>query len=343
MANTAPTNLKVAQAKLTGKFASNEMRVISANTYLEISKLTQFMLPNYLELIGREDRALEASLLTRSKRAVQTARSSNHTGDRGDSAVVTPSWGTSADTFSMSLKQYDTNQFSAQEGLNNLFENAYINVIEGLEGDAQDFIYGERTGVNASTGGGGTFDATDDVYTFGADDVDTVIQKTKTVMEENGYTGGVTIFADSIAYDLFRFQAFQGAGNDTNLSFQHDGIKFVRSIGLASKFAPLAGTYTSGVWIVVPNDSIGALPWIPKQNREGVVTRLATYASGLSPYDGIPYAVHSYETAGDYSSLNGGTQDEATQYEVSVDMAFVSSPITAADETAVFAFSLAQA
>ena len=33
MANLTPTNLKVAQAKLTGKFASNEMRLISANTY----------------------------------------------------------------------------------------------------------------------------------------------------------------------------------------------------------------------------------------------------------------------------------------------------------------------
>jgi len=340
MANLTPTNLKVAQAKLTGKFASNEMRLISANTYLEISKLTQFMLPNYLELVTREDRQIETSLLTRTKRSVQTARSSNHTGDRGDSSTVTPTWSTSADTFSMSLKQYDNNTFSMQESLNNLFENAYLNIIESLEEDAQDFIFGDRTGIDVSTGGGGAFDNTDEVYNFAAASVDTVIQKTKTVMEENGYKGGMTVFADSLAFDLFRFQASQGAGNDTNLVFQYEGINFVRSIGIASKFAALAGTYATGVWFAVPNESIGSLPWIPKQNREGVVTRLQTYSSGVSPYDGVPYAVHMYETKGDYSSDNGMTQDEATQLELSLDMSFMSSPITTANETAIFAFSL---
>ena len=191
MANLTPTNLKVAQAKLTGKFASNEMRTISANTYLEISKLTQFMLPNYLELRTREDRVIETSLLIRQKRGAQTARSSNHTGSRGDSAAIIPTWSTSADTFSMSLKQYDNNTFSMQEGLNHLFSNAYINMVESLEDDAQDFIYGDRSGVNGSTGGGGTFDETDDVYNFAAASVETVIQKTKTVMEENGYKGAI--------------------------------------------------------------------------------------------------------------------------------------------------------
>jgi len=340
MSNLTPTNLKVAQAKLTGKFASNEMRLISANTYLEISKLTQFMLPNYMELRTREDRAIETSLLTRTKRTVGTSRSSTHTGNRGDSATITPTWATSSDVFSMSLKQYDNNTYSMQEGLNNLFENAYLNVVESLEDDAQDFIYGDRSGVNVSTGGGGTFDATDDVYNFAAGSVDTIVQKTKTVMEENGYKGAITVFADSIAYDLFRFQAAQGGGNNTNLSFQYEGINFVRSIGLAAKFDPLAGTYATGVWIAVPNDSIASLPWIPKQNREGVVTRLQTYSSGVSPYDGVPYAVHMYETKGDYSASNGMTQDEATEFEISIDNSFVSSPITVTDETALFAFSL---
>jgi len=193
MSNLTPTNLKVAQAKLTGKFASNEMRLISANTYLEISKLTQFMLPNYMELRTREDRAIETSLLTRTKRTVGTSRSSTHTGNRGDSATITPTWATSSDVFSMSLKQYDNNTYSMQEGLNNLFENAYLNVVESLEDDAQDFIYGDRSGVNVSTGGGGTFDATDDVYNFAAGSVDTIVQKTKTVMEENGYKGAITV------------------------------------------------------------------------------------------------------------------------------------------------------
>lgn len=340
MANSASTNLKVAQSNFTGKFASNEMRLISANTYLEILNLTQFMIPNYMELREREDRDIEISLFTRTKRSVGSGRTSGHTGNRGDTATVTPTWATSSDVFSISLKQFDTNTRSAQEAMNNLFENAFLNVVEALEDDAQDFLFGDKTGVNISTGGGGAFDGTDDVYNFLAGSVDTVIQKTRTVMEENGYKSGMTIFADSIAFDLFRFQAFQGAGNDTNLSFQHDGIKFVRSIGLAAKFDPLVGTYATGVWFAVPNDSVGAMPWIPKQNREGKETRLQTYASGISPIDGTPYAIHFYETAEDASGSNGQTQDEVTQFEVSQDMSFVSSEITVVDETVIFAFSL---
>tara|TARA_R110000751_G_scaffold209763_3_gene313632 strand:- start:602 stop:1630 length:1029 start_codon:yes stop_codon:yes gene_type:complete len=340
MANLISTNLKTAQAKLTGKFASNEMRLISANTYKSIITNTSIMVPNYEELRKNESRTLEASLLTRTKRTVSTGRSASHTGTRGDSAVFTPQWTTSAISFSDSLKMYGNNTVARQEALNNSFENAYLDVIESLEGEAQDFIYGERSGVNVSTGGGGTFDETDDVYNFANANIDTVIQKTKTVMEENGYKGRITIYADSIAYDLFEYQAFQGSGNGTNLSFQKDNVEFVRSIDLASKFAPLAGTYTTGVWIAAPEASVGALPWVPAENRAGISTRLQTYATGISPYDGVSYATHFYEVAEDNEASNGELQDETVQYEVSIDMSFFASPITVTDETALFAFSL---
>lgn len=340
MANLTATNLKNAQAKLTGKFMSNEMRLLSANTYKSIIETTNIMVPNYMELRAREDRTLEASLLTRTKRSVTSARSASHTGTRGDSAVFSPQWVTSAVSFSDSLKMYGNNTVARQEALNNSLENAYLDIIEGLEDSAQDFIFGERTGVNVSTGAGGTFDTTDDVYNFASTSVDTVIQKTKTCMEESGYKGRITLYCDSIAYDLFEYQLFQGNGNATNLSFQKDNITFVRSVGLASKFDSLVGTYATGVWIAVPEGSLGALPWVPAENRAGVETRLQSYGSGISPFDGVSYATHMYEVAEDNQASNGQTQDETTQYEVSIDMSFFASPITVTDETSLFAFSL---
>lgn len=340
MANLASTNLKTAQARLTGKFAANEMRLISANTYKKIIENTSIMVPNYVELRASESRTLEAALLTRTRRTVSAARSASHTGSRGDSAVFTPQWTTSAVSFSDSLKMYGNNIIGRQEALNNSFENAYLDVIESLEQDAQDFIFGERSGVNIATGGGGTFDATDDVYNFASADVDTVIQKTKTVLEENGYKGRLVVYADSVAYDLFEYQAFQGSGNVNNLSFQKDGVEFVRSIGLASKFGALAGTYDKGVWIVAPEGSVGALPWVPAENRAGIATRLQSYGTGVSPFDGISYATHMYEVAEDNAASNGEVQDETVQYEVSIDMSFFAAPITVTDETSLFAFSL---
>lgn len=340
MANLQATNLKVAQARLTGKFAANEMRLISANTYKSIIQNTAIMVPNYLDLRSSESRTIEAALLTRTKRSAASARSASHTGSRGDSAVFSPQWTTSAISFSDSLKQYGNNIVGRQEALNNSFENAYLDIIEALEDDAQDFIFAERSGVNVSTGGGGAFDATDDVYNFANASVDTVIQKTKTVLEENGYKGRMTVYCDSVAYDLFEYQAFQGSGNATNLSFQKDGVEFVRSIGLESKFAPLAGTYGTGVWIVAPEGSVGALPWVPAENRAGIETRLQSYGTGVSPFDGVSYATHMYEVAEDNDSKNGEVQDETVQYEVSIDMSFFGAPITVTDETSLFAFSL---
>ena len=340
MANLTATNLKAAQARLIGKFASNEMRLISANTYKSIIENTNIMVPNFMELRANESRTLEAALLTRTKRSVTSARSASHTGSRGDSAVFTPQWTTSAVAFSDSLKMYGNNIIARQEALNNSFENAYLDIIEDLEDKAQDFIFGERSGVNVATGGGGTFSTADDVYNFANASVDTVIQKTKTCMEENGYKGRMTIYCDSTAYDLFEFQAFQGSGNATNLSFQKDNITFVRSIGLENKFAALSGTYATGVWIVSPEGSVGALPWLPAENRAGVETRLQSYGSGISPYDSVTYATHMYEVAEDNASSNGEAQDETVQYEVSIDMSFFGAPITVTDETSLFAFSL---
>ena len=67
MANLTATNLKTAQAKLTRKFASNEMRLISSNTYKSLIQNTNIMIPNYMDLRKNESRTLEASLLTRTK------------------------------------------------------------------------------------------------------------------------------------------------------------------------------------------------------------------------------------------------------------------------------------
>ena len=334
------TNLKVAQAKLQGAYASNEMRMPSANTYLEVLKGTPLMVPNYMELRTSPSRSLELSLMNRVKRTVATAISATHTGSLVESSVYSPQWSTASVSFSDSLKMFGNNTVSRQEALVSSYENAYLDILENLEDKAQDFLFDEKSGVNASTGGGGTFSGADDVYNFPSTSVDVLLQKTKTILEENHYKSRITLYCDSTAYDLFEFQIFQGSGNATNLSFQKDNITFVRSIGLETKFSGLSGTYGTGVWIAVPEGSIGALPYLEAENRAGISTRLQTYGTAISPFDGVSMGTHIYEVREDTDSAGGELQDETVQYELSSHMSFFASPISVTDETPIFAFSL---
>ena len=187
MANLNATNLKTAVAKLIAKAAADEMRMPSADTYLSIIKNTPLMVPDYLGLRTSPNRTLEFALKSRVKRTVGSAISANHSGTRGDSLVIQPSWFTAKVDFVDSLKQYNNNEFSRIEGLAGDYENAYLDILEDLEDKAQSFLFDERTGVNGSLGGGGSFSTSDDVYNFPSTSVDVLLQKTKTVLEEMGY------------------------------------------------------------------------------------------------------------------------------------------------------------
>jgi len=86
--------------------------------------------------------------------------------------------------------------------------------------------------------------------------------------------------------------------------------------------------------------TFGVLPWIPKQNRMGVETKVNKYASLMNPIDGFSYAVHSYEAVADDTANNGYAQDVVTQYEISIDQSLNKAPLSTASETVFQAFAL---
>lgn len=337
MPNYDGANLALAQAKLMGKFKSESLKYRYPATFLKIKELTEIMMPSHKELRTREDRTVEAYTFARTARTLGTARSHNHTGSKGDSLVLTPSWSTKADPFAISLKQGDNNVFSYQEQFENEIENCVRNFAEGLEQDAIDFIFNNRSTVGvASTVA--TRDATDDLYTIADADADRAVQIAKTVMAENNLKGQLVFFCDSLAYNKFEYSANQGTGNSTNLSFQYSGVDFVHSIDL--DFSSLVGTYTKGNFIVAVVDSLASLDWIPLQNRQGVSTKEQSYGTLINPVDGLTYAIHEYAERSDDSATNGYTQDETRQYEVSIDIALETAPLTTAGETCLQAFAI---
>lgn len=338
MANYTPTNLVKAQAKLMGMFAKGELRFRDPATHKEILRNSAIMFPDFSALRTREDRTVEAAYALRSSRSLGSARAHNHSGNKGDSAVLTPSWATKTDKFSLSLKQGDSNIFSNEEMMMAEIQNLIGNFANGLETSAVNFVFASRSGVNVATAEG-SFNAANDTFEIAeAFNGGRAMQITKSAMVANKWTGALTIFCDEISYNKFQFQAAQGATNATNTSFQFTGVKFVYSVELTALAASLG--YTKGFWVAAEDGTFGLLPWIPKQNREGRETKVNMYSSFLNPVDGLTLAVHSYEATGDQSAANGQTQDVLTQFEFSIDIADEYAPLSVANETPLQAFGL---
>jgi len=217
MANRVTANFVKAQAKLIAAFQSSELRFRYPATYLALKQNSTIMFPNYEELRKREDRAVETNFALRAKRALGTARTHNHTGTKGDTGTLTPTWGINADVFNMSLKQADNSLYDAQEQMNLEVQNVISNFMEGYETQATAFLFSNRTGVNIGTAEG-TFDAVDKVFEIAASNESRAIQISKINVDANKYPAGATVFCDSISYAKFEYQAAQGAQNNTNLS-----------------------------------------------------------------------------------------------------------------------------
>ena len=339
MPNRVSANFVKAQAKLVQAFQSSELRFRYPATYLALKQNSVIMFPNYEELRKREDRTVETNYATRSKRALGTARTHNHTGTKGDTALLTPTWGTNSDVFNMSLKQADTSLYNAQEQMNLEVQNVISNFMEGYETQATAYLFANRSGVNIGTAEG-TFDAVDKVFEIATANESRAIQISKINVNANKYPDGATVFCDSISYAKFEYQAAQGAQNNTNLSFQFNGLTYVHCVELGALAAALVSAYSKGFWIIVPTGTVAVLPWIPIQNRIGVETKENVYTSLLNPVDGETYAVHSYETRADDSANNGYTQDVVTQYQISQDLAFAKAPLSTANETPILAYGI---
>lgn len=331
MANYAASVLAEAKLILAARYASPEKRLKVSGVFGAFQKNTSLAIPNVGTLRTLETRAEKGYFHNRTKRSNTATRTAAHTGAVADSTEKSFSWAGYGDKFKTSMKRSDGNLFSDAEIMANEMDNAFKNINEAIDTAALAYLATNKSGVNVATKNG-AFNGTNDAWEVLLADSDRFFQYAKSMARQNYYKGGLDAILDPIKFAEAERLAAQGAGNSTNQGFQFGGVSFHEAIGLAD------ANYAKGMGYWIPEGSIGAVDWIPSQNRAGhgnYDSVLGGYGSVIDPISGLMMAVHGYTARGDTSAAGGAAQDDVTEWEITVDLSLNHSPMTVTDETTI--------
>lgn len=324
MANFDTGNLVTAQTIINKKYAAPEMRMKPSPAFAMLLQNTGFIGEDVTTLRTRDDRPVEVHLLSRTKRLSGSSRTHNHTGALDDSMKVTPTWITKSDKTAISLKLLDKSVHDFNTVLANKLEQCMMNIIEDEETAAIAYLQSQRTQFSAPLTIG-AFNAANDTFEITGSS-DYFFQQLKSIFRQNKHSVQLDVIADSIMASHGEFLANQGTGNSTNTGFQFSSLNVAESIELADV------NYTKGLVIAMPHDTVGALTWIPKQNRLGVGdynSYVGGYGVMNDPWGlGLTFAVHGYAQRADTSATNGDRQDVIMEFELSLDTSFNKAPLS---------------
>jgi hypothetical protein len=324
MANFSASNLLSAQTLIAQKYAGQEMRMKPCPTFELLTRNSNFLIESADDLRTREDRPIDAKLLARQKRASGAGRTYNHTGAFGDAGSVTLAWTSKSDVTSISLKLLDKNLIAFNTALANQFEQCAMNILEDKETEAVAYLRAQRATQQPAAIQNGTFNAANDVVEISAEDREKNLffANARSIMEQNYFGRQLDIIGDSRMAVNAEWLANQRAANATNWGYQMDGINVAHSTELRD------ANYAAGVAMIMPANSVGALNWIPGQNRRGHGD-YNTYVGGYGVFKflGHTFAVHGYTQRADTSGSNGNAQDNLIEFELSLDSSFNKSPL----------------
>lgn len=321
MANFDVSNLVTAQTMVSDKYKAPEMRLQPTPVFAMLSGNDNFLIQSAEQLKTRDDRPIEAHLLSRTKRASGSTRTHNHTGTIDDSQKVTLSWTTKSDKTSISLKLLDKSVYDFNTVLANKLEQCCMNILEDKETEAVAYLRAQRA-TQQPTLKGASFSAANDAVEIAAADQKQFFQRLRSVARQNYFGGMLDVVADSLMQVNAEFLGAQGGGNATNYGFQFNNMNIAESLDLSD------ANYSEGSVLVMPQGSVAALNWIPKQNRVGFGDYMSVLGGyGVFRYRGLLFALHGYAERADTSGSNGDTQDVLMQFELSLDTSLNKAPL----------------
>ena len=326
MANFVPSALVAGQALFNEKFQSGEWR-LPDSVALNAAQKSLIANPSLGELRTREDRSVYAYFPIRQAATNGSSRAYNHTGTRGDSLSKTITWTTFSEPFTMSLKLADNNVLSFAQMYAAAQNNAFYNLMARLDTAFVADLVADETQYNAG-GGKGNFNTGTYIYEVPLNEQNFFFQNARQMMHHNLYRNQLIGIVDDTAFSLSQRLQAQGSANAYNYGFQFAGIDVMGTT------RTVLGTTYGGSGIFFENGLVAIEPWIPKQNRKALDPDKAAQYTGdygqieIPQFPGVNFAIHAYSQRADNSSVGGYTQDVTLEVEISVDMAYVSAPIS---------------
>lgn len=345
MANMTPTNLLAGFAKVTDRLQKPEFRMPNTAA-VSMAAIGDALDTPMSQLRTREDRQTYFDWMVEKADEGATGRAALHTGGRMDSQRSEITWGAVVDTFSISMKQNDNNSFTFEETFSNGILNSIRKNLLKFDNAFLSLLKADVTQVNAANlGTRGSFNDTDFIFELANTEREYWPQIIEAVFADNNHNDELILLADSIAFiDMMR-SLNQGSGNEKNLWWQFGNSKIIKTN------KSLYSGYNGSV-IAAPANMVALFPWIPKQNRKPIDMEKAMSSEigdfgqiEVPIFDGlgnqvnsIPAAISIYSKRADTSSYNGNAQDVKTEVEVSWDYAYMSAPLSNANESVVYAF-----
>lgn len=344
MANFLTANLVKYQTKIIQQFQNGELRFRMPAVFNFLRRGTEIMVPSHDEIKNAAKRTTgEVNFVKRTSRSLGTSGEIyNHTGAKGDSSTLVPSWTAYDDKFYYSLKQANNSIYTLDEEVMSEMINVNNNFTEGLESAAASYIHNNRSGVNAYARQG-TFNGTNDVFEITETDTNfktegfRAVQIIKSAMTANKWSGALALICDTLMFDKLEAIQAQGSSNSNNLNPQFSGVELIKSYELDALAVALG--YPNGYCIAIPDNATAVLSWNPMQNREGKETKVNKYGTIIHPVTGLTLSTHEYEERADESGNNSYNQDVKFETQIFTYLSFNKIPLSAANETPLQAFA----
>lgn len=335
MANYTAAALTAAQVAFTGKFSDAEVRR-KQNPALMLGLKNQVVtVTNHQELKSKDTRPVKAYVKTRRAAVATAAKTHNHAGTKADSKEVTLSFVTIVEPFAINLKQAQGNVHRYSELLQHELMESARNIHSRAGTLALAYLQTNRCQLAApSTGGAGNWNGANFALEIPANKAAFFFQNAASFMRKQNYRGALDVIADSMQYRQAQYIANQGGGNNTNLSFQ------IGDMDIRETTEEIDANYLNGSALIMEAGGFAALPWNDPQNRQGkgdYDSYNGGYGTVIDPLgSGLLFDFHGYTERVDGSATGGGVQDENFEAELSLTIAWITKPLSTANETVVY-------
>ena len=331
-----PSKLVDGQAKFSDRMQSGEYRTPNSSA-INTARSGALASPSLNLLRDREDRAVKAYFPIRKAATNGVGRAALHTGANGDSQSETITWSTFSEPFSISLEQGNNNVLSFDEQYAADLKNAVFNIIKRVDTWFVAQLVADKTQV-ADDHGFGELEGIEFDYQVALADEDLFFENVQAYLEGNDYMGGLSGILDSRLKVLANKISNQGSGNSLNTQFTVEGYDSLTATNKTILDVTTPDYKASGIFF--ETGLVGVLDWIPKKNRKPldpskIMNNVGDFGSFHVEELGMDFAISAYSTRVDGSSENGTAQDVKIQFEISVDMAYVSAPLSTANASVV--------